>query len=243
MQAYLQQYSFYPPFITDRSKRPCDMFIICRFESAITFRKFIFRWSKVLDPKFSFELIALFYENDYSFDRLGLNERTIKKEVDSILGPKRSYFKVLPIFFGEKKSRLQDKVMDLKILGDEVCFQSLRRKYKKQYFLYTSEYCVPNIGLPERLIALKTKVEFHAEGVHLPEISFEFSEADIQFGQKNLLNMKDSGNKIPPHLLFSTNAYINMFGKSPEQNKFDQLCIPNDSLLVEFLKMDTACTY
>ena len=161
MQAYLQQYSLYPPFLLDRRKRPCDLFIVCRFDSIVLFRKFLFRWGRILDSKFSIEVIALFYENNYGFEDDEMNEKSLKQEVDKILGQKRFHFRVSPIFFGVSTSRGQDLIMDLKLLGDEVCFQALRSKSKEQYFLLTSPHSIPLKGIMSQLIQLKRVIPAH----------------------------------------------------------------------------------
>lgn len=242
MQAYLQQYSLYPPFIVERSRRHCDLFVVCRFESLIQFRKFLFRWSRVINPKFQVELIALFYEDDYGFDSDALNERTIRIETEKILDQKRFAFKVSPIFFGLKEDLTSNKVMDLKILGDEVCFQALRRRYKKVFFLWTSSLSIPMNGLIQELIKLKRRVNFHAEKVHLPAISFEFSESEIDaLRDRSAIISHDNDNC--PHLFFSTTAYIKLYGKNPCTEKLKEISSVGSNKLEHYLHLDTDYAY
>ena len=243
MQAYLQQYSLYPPFLLDRRKRPCDLFIVCRFDSIVLFRKFLFRWGRILDSKFSIEVIALFYENNYGFEDDEMNEKSLKQEVDKILGQKRFHFRVSPIFFGVSTSRGQDLIMDLKLLGDEVCFQALRSKSKEQYFLLTSPHSIPLKGIMSQLIQLKRVGAFYAEEIHLPSVCFEFSEADILRVQQKWSKSNEGKNKFCPHLFFSTNAYINHFGKSPNFDSLNKIPESGDSKLRNFLKIDPDFNY
>ena len=243
MQAYLQQYSLYPPFLLDRRKRPCDLFIVCRFDSIVLFRKFLFRWGRILDSKFSIEVIALFYENNYGFEDDEMNEKSLKQEVDKILGQKRFHFRVSPIFFGVSTSRGQDLIMDLKLLGDEVCFQALRSKSKEQYFLLTSPHSIPLKGIMSQLIQLKRVGAFYAEEIHLPSVCFEFSEADILRVQQKWSKSNEGKNKFCPHLFFSTKAYINHFGKSPNFDSLNQIPESGDSKLRNFLKIDPDFNY
>lgn len=242
MQAYLQQYSLYPPFIAERTRRPCDLFVVCRFESLIQFRKFLFRWSRVIDSKFQIELIALFYEDEYGFDSDALNERTIRNETEKILDQKRFTFKVSPIFFGLNGDPNSNKVMDLKIMGDEVCFQALRRRYKKLFFLWTTSYSIPMPGLIPQLIKLKRSVDFHAEKVHMPAISFEFSQAEIDSLRKRS-DEAPYGNDNCPHLFFSTTAYIELYGKNPCSTKLKEMTAIGSAKLENYLHLDTDYAY
>lgn len=243
MQAYLQQYSLYPPFLLDRRKRPCDLFIVCRFDSIVLFRKFLFRWGRISDSKFSIEVIALFYENNYGFEDDKMNEKSLKLEVDKILGQKRFHFRVSPIFFGVSTSRGQDLIMDLKLLGDEVCFQALRNKSKEQHFLLTSPHSIPLQGIIPQLIQLKRAAAFYAEEIHLPSVCFEFSEADILRVQQKWSKSNEGKNKFCPHLFFSTKAFINHFGKSPNLDSLNKIRESADSKLRNFLKIDPDFNY
>ena len=243
MQAYLQQYSLYPPFLLDRRKRPCDLFIVCRFDSIVLFRKFLFRWGRISDSKFSIEVIALFYENNYGFEDEQMNEKSLKHEVEKILGQKRFHFRVSPIFFGVSTSRGQDLIMDLKLLGDEVCFQALRNKAKEQYFLMTSPHSIPLQGVIAQLIQLKRTGAFYTEEIHLPSVCFEFSEADISRVQQKWSKSNEGKNKFCPHLFFSTKAFINHFGKLPNLDSLNKIRKSGDSKLRNFLKIDPDFNY
>lgn len=242
MQAYLQQYSLYPPFIAQRSRRHCDLFVVCRFESLIQFRKFLFRWSRVINTKFQVELIALFYEDEYGFDSNALNERTIRIETEKILDQRRFAFKVSPVFFGLKGESSSNKVMDLKILGDEVCFQALRRRYKKAFFLWTSSFSIPMPGLIQELMKLKRRVHFHAEKVHLPAISFEFSESEIDALRNRSIGVTPDNDNCP-HLFFSTTAYIELYGKNPSSEKLKEITAVGSARLEKYLHLDTDYAY
>lgn len=242
MQAYLQQYSLYPPFINGRNRRHCDLFVVCRFKSLVLFRKFLFRWSKVIDSKYQIELFALFYEDEYGFDQNDLNERAIKKEAELILNQKRFTFIVNPIFFGVKDDPSHNKAMDLKLLGDEVCFQVLKRRRKKLHFLWTSAYTIPALGLFTELMKLKKKVSFYAEKIHLPEVSFEFPESvinDARSKWSDQISLKDNS----PHLFFSTDTYIELYGKSPCTENLNKLSESGGSKLEEYLFLDTDYAY
>ena len=241
MKAYLQQHAIYPPFIKRPNHSSGVLYIAARFSSVLSYKKFLFRWSKFASPKWPLVLIALFNEakeGDMSYpfkpgDLNTLNKRIIKD--------KKNYFKTEFIHYGQQTKASEAFLMDLKLIGDECCFQALKRKNEELFFLYTNENSIPDKDLFSRLMAMKQENKpFQWGRVRLPEAGLEFSEDNILSAEKKLATIHRESLLQHPHLCFSVQQYIEVFGKNPCSSSIQNLTSGKNDQLTSSISMDTA---
>ena len=241
MKAYLQQHAIYPPFIKRPNHSSGVLYIAARFSSVLTYKKFLFRWSKFASPKWPLILIALFNEakeGDMSYPFKPGDLNTLNRR---IIRDKKNYFKTEFIHYGQQTKASEAFLMDLKLIGDECCFQALKRRDDKLFFLYTNENSIPDKNLFNRLLLMKHDGEPFLWGTtRLPGVGLEFTEESILKAEKKLASLKSENLFRTAHLGFSVKEYIQAFGKNPNSLSIRNLTAAKKHQLTCSISMDLA---
>ncbi len=237
MKAYLQQYSLYPPFIHRKNHTQAKLYLAIRFHSYESYLRCLFRWSKVIDGRIPIVLIALWNEDSIGTEDGPASVKAMYTDTNKILKDCRQLLKVSFVFHGVNTSNIS-AVHDLKLIGDEVCYQLLKRRKKLGLFFYTKSFMIPKKGILEQLIRISNRKGVYVEALNLPSPCFEFSPEDIkQVTDGN--NWQDWLNSVESYsVLFKTNYFIESFGKEPSQEGLSNLIMDAGNRLQDQLIVD-----
>ena len=237
MKAYLQQYSLYPPFIYRKNHTQAKLYLAIRFHAYDSYLRCLFRWSKVIDGRIPIVLIALWNEDSMGTADGPASVKAMYTDTNRILKDCRQLLKVSFVFQGLSTSSAS-AVHDLKLIGDEVCYQLLKRRKKAGLFFYSKPFMIPKKGILEQFIRISNRKRVYVEALNLPKPCFEFSVDDIkQVADGN--NWQEWINSVEAYsVLFKTNYFIETFGKDPSQEGLSNLIMDAQNTLQDHLTVD-----